>query len=550
MPTNLLSGAAPWLVIGTGLCTAALGFGLMLRKLLDRRGCAGVDSAATPKELDGYPGVGVRPTWEPWLVALLTVMAIGFGALVEYRSAFSQRRRTDAGVYFRAGYAYRVALDPYRVSDDNRWYFLYPPAIAPLFAPLADPVALQGYAGGNGPARVQADDWRIIPPPALRGWHPPYVVSIAVWYAIGIACALLSVECLSRALIGGSPDPLVRAMGPKNGGWWNVRLWPLLMCLPDICATLSRGQIELVLLACISAGILLMSRARSFWGGVLLSIAACTKVLPGILVLDVISRRGRWAMAGYAACAAAMMIVLPVAFYGPARATRLTREWEQRVLLAGVLGTPDRLQAGAEFTDTDNHSIQGSLHNLLNIRTPRGCRPPEPRPWIKAIHVAAGLGLAVATLLIGRRRSRECEGAASDTAMQIMLRAGMLCAVMVMAAPMCHRHYFVFLMPALAALTFTNLMGSRLAVPNGWGAWLIPLYPMAMTLPRLAEKGTLDQLPAPLAPWLSSLGVRDWPIPVLTSLAVWLLCARLLAQLSRPGAGSDSNYSENHGADE
>src|SRR5438105_1053811 len=39
----------------------------------------------------GHPGVGVRPTWEPYVAAFLLLFFIGFGVAVEHRSAFSER---------------------------------------------------------------------------------------------------------------------------------------------------------------------------------------------------------------------------------------------------------------------------------------------------------------------------------------------------------------------------------------------------------------------------------------------------------------------------
>ena len=457
----------------------------------------------------GRPGVGVRPTWEPWAAGLLLLLAIGFGAAVLHRSAYSERRRTDAGVFFRAGFAARTGGDPYTIPDDNEWYFLYPPGIAAMFVPLADPP----------PAPVFEPHEPRAAPIAPRGSFVPYPVSIVLWYAFGIGCAVLSVELLARALIRSSPDPHVRALTPALGGWWNIRFWPLLLALPDILSTLSRGQINLLVLACISGGIYLLARGRKFWGGFALAGAACIKVIPGLIALDVLSRRAPRAIIGYGACGLAMMVALPALVYGPARAYEYTAEWTDRVLLAGFKGTEDRLQAGAGFADTDNLSIQGALHNLSNIATPRGQRPNAPEPWIKVTHIALSLGLLGATLLIGpkpwARPRRE------DSALEIMLRIGMLCCVMVLASPMSHRHYFVLIMPALAALTFLNLMRSPLAVPCGRGAVLIPAYFVLQIIPRFEDSGPL----------------RDLPIPTVLTIAVWVMCARAIGwhgRLVRP----------------
>ena len=461
--------------------------------------------SSTQRPRVGHPGVGVRPTWELWAFGLLAAFFVGFGVEVLHRSAFSDRRRTDAGVYFRAGYAARTGTDPYSVSDDNQWRFLYPPGIAAFFAPLADPPS---GAAENGPsARSMVE--------RPRGYLP-YPVSVVLWYALSVACVGASIELLARTLTRASPDPLVRAMDRRSGGWWTMRFWPLLMCLPDIGSTLSRGQINLVVLAMICAGIAWLSSGRKILGGAAFAAAACVKIIPGLLVLDVAARRGVRAILGCAACGLALLVVLPALVFGPTRAWDYTLNFSQHVLLAGVLGSPERLQAGADFADTDNLSIQGSLHNALNMNIPRARRPSQPSSWIRVVHIAAALLLTGATLLVGRKPWSQPKR--EDAPMEITLRIGMLSSVMVMTAPMAHRHYFVFLLPAVFALVFLDLMRSRIAAPHGIGAVLVVLYPIALSLPRL--------------PWLERWGARDWPIPLGVTLAVWGLSAWTLARLS------------------
>ena len=101
-----------------------------------------------------------------------------------------------------------------------------------------------------------------------------------------------------------------------------------------------------------------------------------------------------------------------------------------------------------------------------------------------------------------------------DTALQIILRVGMLCCVMVLASPMSHRHYFVMILPALAALVSINISRSPLAVPFGWGMILIPGFIALQCLPRVVQDGPL----------------RDLPIPPVLTIVVWVLCAVQLAR--------------------
>lgn len=452
----------------------------------------------------GRPGVGIRPTWEKWAFVVLAIFFIVFGAIVLDRSAFSKRRMTDAGVFFRAGWAVREGKDPYSIADENDWRYLYPPAIAAAFVPLADPPIDQPL-----PSRpIDATDFR-------KPGYLPYWVSVVVWYAFSVLCFLVSIELLARTLTRHSPDPHIRALTPAYGGWWNIRFWPLLCVLPDVGSTLSKGQVNLQMLVCICAGIYLFAEAAkrapkllgpAFWGGACFAMAACIKVIPGILVFDILTRRGWRSWLGYGACGVAVMVIIPVLVFGPARAYDYTRTFAEQVLFAGLSGSEERLQHGAGFENTDNLSIQGSIHNLMHIATPRGERPSEPAPWVRPVHAAVSVALLTATLLIGRKRQ--------DDAVAIMLRVGMLCAVMIMAAPMVHRHYLVFLLPSVFALVFINIGRSRVGFLNGAALLLVPLYPALLGLARIQETGLM----------------RDLPIPIVVTLCVWAVCAITLSR--------------------
>src|SRR5579864_7177982 len=85
--------------------------------------------------------------WERYGLALFLVVIIAFGVLVELRSAFLSRRMGDLGVFLRTAWAVRAGEDLYKVSDDNRFHYHYPPLFAILMTPLADPPAGADRAG-------------------------------------------------------------------------------------------------------------------------------------------------------------------------------------------------------------------------------------------------------------------------------------------------------------------------------------------------------------------------------------------------------------------
>lgn len=469
-------------------------------------------SANGPTPL-GLPGVGIRPTWERGAFIFLAILAVVFGGLVLQRSAYSKRLMTDAGVFFRAGWAVRAGVNPYTVCDENDWYFLYPPAIAAAMVPLADPP-------GYDPLPPH--------PNRLERTRPfgylTYAQSIVAWYALSVVCLVLCVRWMCRALQLLSPRPEIRALSRTYGGWWNLRFWPLIAILPDALSTLSRGQVNLIMLACMCLGILLVVRGRHMAAGAAVAMGACIKIIPGLLVVAFIADR-RWrSVLGAILCCVIMFAVVPVVVFGLERTIDYTWTFTQHVLLAG-LGIVDipSLQAGSGPENTDNASIQGLLHNVANITTPRGDRPPEIEPWVKLAHVLVALGLTGVTLFVGGAKRivnlapSDVSPAACADRLTIVLRLSMLACVMLAAAPMTHRHYFVFMYPAIALLTFLSMQRSRLGLPTGAGLFVCVGVPILLAIPKIHQEGLL----------------RDLPIPQACNLIVWSLCLRELLRLRR-----------------
>src|SRR5436189_2821370 len=146
--------------------------------------------------------------WERLGIAALAGIMVVFGVIVEIRSALLSRHMGDAGVYLRAAWAARMGgADLYTIMDDNGWHYHYPPLLAIVLMPLADP-----------PAFVPAD--MIV----------PYPVSIALWYVLSVASLFWGLHVLAAAL---APDDV-----PGSRRWWLLRLLPLLACLGTVGETL------------------------------------------------------------------------------------------------------------------------------------------------------------------------------------------------------------------------------------------------------------------------------------------------------------------------
>lgn len=169
-------------------------------------------------------------------LCLLLLFFIAFGVIVELRSAFQTRRKTDAGVYFRAAWAVRTGNDLYSITDNNGWHYIYPPLFAIIMAPLADP-----------------------PPGVSRTGYLPYEVSVGLWYILTLIIGFAGVHILAKALEKKSPDPEVRGQPTFCRRWWALRILPILILLIPIGRSQARGQTGLLIafLLCVTAASIL-----------------------------------------------------------------------------------------------------------------------------------------------------------------------------------------------------------------------------------------------------------------------------------------------------
>src|SRR5204863_4452802 len=125
---------------------------------------------------DSPRAAGLTP-WERRGLAAFFALFVAFGGLVEMRTALLSRRMGDLDCFLRAAWAVRSGADLYDVTDDNGFHYNYPPLLAILAAPLADP------PGG-----------------ADRSGMVPFAVSVAICYALNLVCLGLAVHCLALVL--------------------------------------------------------------------------------------------------------------------------------------------------------------------------------------------------------------------------------------------------------------------------------------------------------------------------------------------------------------
>jgi hypothetical protein len=359
-------------------------------------------------------------------LAAFLLLTLGFGVLVEFRSAFLQKRKTDLNVYLRAAWAVRAGENPYDFTTVGQSHYNYPPLLAILLTPLADKPS-----GTYGPDTF------------------PFAVSVALWYSLGALAAAWSTHLLATALEQVSLDAAVGSQPRGCRRWWLLRVIPLLVCLPGIARTLALGQVDLLVLLLMCGTIAATLRGRSWRAGLCLAGAICIKLIPAFLLLYPLWRRdARW-LAGSAMGLALGWGVIPTLMLGPARAWDYHRKWIQVVVLPG-LGCGEDRSRETDLTGmarVHNQSLVGVFHAF---RHPvRNLRPARPSLVSGAAALLVGAVLTLLTLVaVGWR---------ADDRRAVVIGLGSLVAVMLLVAPVCHPHYFCHWLPLVSGLLAREL---------------------------------------------------------------------------------------------
>ncbi|HEX7377854.1 MAG TPA: glycosyltransferase family 87 protein [Pirellulales bacterium] len=360
----------------------------------------------------------------PVFFAVFLILA----GLVVARSSLLERRYGDWNVFARAAWAARSGADLYDITDDNGFHYHYPPTFALLLAPLAD-----------------------APPGAPRSGLMPYPLTVLYWYYFNLFCLGVSAHWLALAVEGSSPV-WSRPDWRYSRGWWGLRLWPLLACLPPVGHTLIRGQVGMLLLLLLSGMILASVRGKSWQAGGWLAGAICLKIIPALLLIYPLLRRDVRFLASCAAGLLLLAVAVPVAVRGPEQTWRDYQKWNQVILSPAVAGGSDTSRANEllNVTATDSQSFLAMLHNTTYLD--RETRPRQASSLTRWLARLAGGTLLLAVLAASWRALRPRGGASLPDAPATIITWGALIEVMLLASPVCHLHYFCLSMPLVAGL--------------------------------------------------------------------------------------------------
>lgn len=437
-------------------------------------------------------------------VCLLLLFTLGLGAVVELRGALQNTRKTDLGVYLRAAWAIRSGNDPYAISDNNGWHYVYPPLFAIVMVPLADP-----------PAGVD------------RVGYLPYAFSVGLWYVLTMMLGCAGVHLLAKALEETSGDPAVRGQPRFCRRWWALRLLPLLVLLPAIGRSQMRGQVGLViafLLCGMAAALLRGWRVRS---GIWLAAAVCIKIIPAFLLILPLWRRDWRMLTGILTGLALGLMVIPLVALGPQKTRNAYEAFYQETLLPGITGDTAGSR-GVELTgitSTDSNSPMAVVHNIMYPS--RQARPGVTLAAVRVAHWILAVLLTIGTVWAAGPQNRyitaSCSrktGGTEATSREVIFM-GALLLLMMISSPVFHPHYLSMALPLITAMF--SVLWDRNGYPDipvGWSILFISLF-----------AGHVVTSIGGIFWW-----TRDFGLVLLTTLSLWAGCITLLRQ-TRPDHG-------------
>jgi Glycosyltransferase family 87 len=425
--------------------------------------------------------------WQRCLLVGCILLLLGFAVPVEMRSALMSRRMGDLDCFLRAAWAVRSGADLYSVTDDNGFHYNYPPLLAVLATPLADPphkdvslaatrtVGLVGTLDGGGPLLASsaqaADETPLVPdaPPTVP--YLPFAASVAVVYLFNLGCLCFAVHVLAGVLDAQAPAGSQR--------WWALRVWPVLACLVPIGHTLMRSQSNLLVLGLLAAALAAVVRGRGFRAGLWLAGAACLKIFPAFLLLFPLWRRDGRCLAGSVAGLVLGLVLIPLAVLGPQRTWHCYARLGSVLVLPGLGagGDDSRAEELTNVTATDSQSLLNALHNA--VYPDRATRPDKVSTGVRLTSYLVGGLLTLFTLAAaGRRVSRD--------PVSVTLFLGLLVLDMLLLCPVCHLHYFSLALPLVAALLVARWQRPGAGLAPGVGlTGLLVLFAVANLLPHL-----------------------------------------------------------------
>ena len=344
--------------------------------------------------------------------------------------------------------------------------------------------------------------------------YPPFAaVLLAPFSLFGRAVSILCIDLVNVASWWVAAKLSGRlADAPDDKTWWVVAL-PSVLALPFIWDMYDLGQPNLMLLAMVLAGLVLLSDRREWSAGAMFGAAAALKAFP-VAILPYLIWRRRWrAAASTVVAIAAFLLVVPAPFRGFERNLDEVKTWAAgMVFSASEKGFGQRPDQNWGWK---NNSIIAVTHRYVR---PINAEAENPKAAPLSVNVVdltydqANIVLAVVAALLGlgfvialppeKRRTP-----ASDAA-----EYALLIALMTIASPLARAYYFVWLLFPFTVLVYRAAADPEPRVRRvaGWSlAASVVLFTagVAIASPHI----------------LPALGNMFWATAILIGALVWLM---------------------------
>jgi hypothetical protein len=456
---------------------------------------------------------------EQWGLVLALAVILAFGALIEKRTALRRVPMTDLGVFACAAWALQSGEDFYAVTDWHGWHYHYPPMLAILFKPLAEPVPKPPTESDRSRRTPDNTPWgySIASGRNYYGLHAEnrrFFWIVAVWYALSVCMTLLSAHLLACTLERTSWRAPPPGDSHQRQQWWWLRLAPLLLCIVSVGTDLSRGQVDLLMLFTLSVALYQVGRRRDWVAGVFASVPAAIKLFPPFYLFLPLWLR-RWRLVGGILLGLLLALVLvPAAALGPARTVDAYRTWLD-VLARPSLGSGHDTSRAVELTNvnaSDNQSLLAFIHNWTFRYLPLKERPLQASPGARrAVYWVGGLMLLALMLCFGRHRR--------ESPKELLLITGLLTGMAFVLSPVVHNFYYLMMMPLLGGMAAHVLESPDSVEKRGIVAALL----LFMGVDILARMPSLGRL------------LRDLGVPLLSLILLMVIGAILLRRTATTG---------------
>ncbi|MEK7476335.1 MAG: glycosyltransferase family 87 protein [Candidatus Coatesbacteria bacterium] len=272
-------------------------------------------------------------------------------------------------------------------------------------------------------------------PVALAARLGPRVVRTG-WVALNLVFLFLIMRMLARSVYG-------KALGlmPRRGAFSLASpemLLPLLLTAVFLNDDLNYLQVNLVILACVTAGICRLAEGREVAGGAWLGFAAALKVLPGLFI-PYLFWRGRWRAGIAASVVAGVCSLSPALVFGWRRFLDFVADWPRAAHWGwGMNGPNQSLLAMSE-------RFAGQGRWLGAAALPRGYLGASGDPAVLVVW-----GLVVAAAVVAMAVVIRPRGAWNrETA---LIECSAVLTASILLGPLSWYHYFVALVVPLTVL--------------------------------------------------------------------------------------------------